>query len=80
MNDYGKVLTGLSREILTSAIKNSLEQDTSFKPLPTVENLISNGDDNKKQFFNKLKENGDKFWKEMTNELRVKVNKFKKQR
>lgn len=80
MNDHGKVLTGLSRGILISAIKNSLEQETSFKPLPSVENLISNGDDKKKQFFKKLKENGDKFWKEMTNELRVNVNQFKKQR
>lgn len=77
MNNYGKVFTALSRQILTNAVKNSLEQDNSYKPLPPVSELVSGGDENKKLFFNKLKENGENFWKEMTLELRANVSLLK---
>ena len=35
-------------KILTGAIRNSLEQEQGFKPLPTTEELLSKGDDKKR--------------------------------
>ena len=61
--DDGKLLADFARNILISGIKNSGAQNAGFVPLPPLETLILDGQNDKQLTadFNKMVENGDKF-------------------
>ena len=64
--DDGKLLADFARNILISGIKNSGAQNAGFVPLPPLETLILDGQNDKQLTadFNKMVENGDKFMRD----------------
>ncbi|MCR4917628.1 MAG: hypothetical protein K5912_01640 [Alphaproteobacteria bacterium] len=63
-NNDGYYLNLLASDILSSGIRNSLEQDKKFSPLPCVRELLRNPDSDDKDVdldFEMMKRDGDKF-------------------
>ncbi len=71
MTNHGRMLMYFSRTILQNGIKNSLEQEQGFRPLPPIEELVlsDNPQMNEKasHAFAKMKENGKEFRAEVFN-------------
>lgn len=67
--NYGRLLTHFSKTILSNVIKNSLQQDEKFTPLPPLEELILSDDKNmnikEASAFEKMKANGEALTKEV---------------
>ena len=63
-NDDGYYLNLLASDILSSGIRNSLEQDKKFSPLPSVRELLHTPDSDDEEAdaaFEMMKKDGDKF-------------------
>lgn len=60
---HGKLLGYFSKTILKNGIKNSLQQDDGFVPLPPIEDLVLSGNSEIKEqnAFEKMKQNGKNF-------------------
>lgn len=62
---HGKLLGYFSKTILKNGIKNSLQQDDGFAPLPPIEELVLSGNSEIKEkeqnAFEKMKQNGKNF-------------------
>ena len=72
--NYGQLLTHFSKTILSNVIKNSLQQDEKFTPLPPLEELILSDDKNmnikEASAFEKMKANGEALTKEVYDHAR----------
>lgn len=80
MTKDGQLLTLISREIIASAIKNSLCQKDSFTALPEVDELLCGKDENKKKAFARMLNSGKKLWNDMVSELRTIAPSLKRER
>lgn len=76
---HGRLMAYYAKTILQNGIKNSLQQDDEFVPLPPIEDLILSGNpeiqEKEQSAFEKMKQNGKEFRKEV---FRVAANYHKK--